>query len=67
VAAPSAAPQTTHSVPGPARPQSEPELSPCSRRFISPAGISTTATIEAGTIARDGGTRWPALNQTQRG
>jgi hypothetical protein len=35
--------------------------------FIRPAGISTTATIEAGTIARDGGIRCPALNQIQRG
>jgi len=37
------------------------------RRFIKPAGISTSATTEAGTIARDGGTRCPALNQIQRG
>jgi hypothetical protein len=35
--------------------------------FISPAGISTAATTVAGTIARAGGIRRPALNQIQRG
>jgi hypothetical protein len=43
------------------------ELSSGAWVFISPAGISTTATIEAGMIASKGGTRRPALNQIQRG
>ncbi|GAA1605246.1 hypothetical protein GCM10009789_68990 [Kribbella sancticallisti] len=67
MAAPSAAPQTTQSMPGIARPHKEPALSPGSRMFIRPAGISTTATIDAGTIATAGRTRRPALNQIQRG
>jgi hypothetical protein len=41
------------------------QLSPSSGSwaFIRPAGISTTATSDAGTIANRGGTRLPALNQ----
>jgi hypothetical protein len=52
-------------MPGALIAQLSPSIGSC--QFISPAGIRTTATIDAGMIASNGGTGRPALNQIHRG